>query len=117
MRALTQRALMAALSGKGGRCGQATAVAKCRAMSKPHVSLRINCPLPLYEKIGEYRHAARHETRAQAMTALITAGLAALAKPPALPTAWATDAPVAPPARSKLVPYAGAPRQVSNGRP
>ena len=54
-------------------------------MPKPHVALRINCPLPLYEKIGAYRHEARHETRAQAMTTLLAAGLAALAKPPALP--------------------------------
>ena len=48
--------------------------AKVSAMPKPHVSLRINCPLPLYEKIGAYRHEARHETRAQAMVTLLAAG-------------------------------------------
>ena len=84
---------------------------------KPHVSLRINCPLPLYEKIGEYRHAARHETRGQAMITLLAAGLAALAKPPALPSAGKTVAadtpvlPVAEPVRTNrgksLVPFAG----------
>ena len=45
-------------------------------MPKPSVSLRINCPMPLYEKISAYRHEARHETRAQVMIALIAAGLA-----------------------------------------
>ena len=68
-------------------------------MPKPHVSLRINCPLPLYEKIGAYRHEARHETRAQAMTTLLAAGLAALAKP--------VEVPKARPARPKPIAYAG----------
>ncbi len=64
---------------------------------QPHVSIRINCPLGLYEKISEYRHLARHETRAQAMVTLLAAGLAALAKPASVP----------PPVKSGLVPFAG----------
>ena len=67
-------------------------------MPKPHVSLRVNVPMRLYEKISAYRHEARHETRAQAMITLINAGLAALAKPPSLPT----------PTRTGPIPYAGA---------
>ena len=67
--------------------------------AKPHVSLRVNVPLSLYERIGEYRHLGRHETRAQAMVTLLAAGLAALAKPVALPQ---PDRP------KRLVPFAGA---------
>ncbi len=76
-------------------------VPKCWAMSKPHVSLRINCPLPLYEKIGAYRHEARHETCAQAMVTLLAAGLRALSKPVVLPPAPPN------PAERKLIPFAG----------
>ena len=50
-------------------------------MSKPVVSLRVACPLPVYERLSSYRHEARHETRSQAALALIAAGLVALARP------------------------------------
>ena len=67
-------------------------------MSKPSVSLRVKVPLPLYERIGEYRHLGRHNSKNQAMVTLFAAGLAALSKPPALP----------PPDRPKqLVAFAG----------
>lgn len=69
-----------------------------RKATPPTVSLRLNCPLALYEKISAYRHEARHESRSQAMITLVAAGLAALAKPPNLP----------PPDRPKqLVAFAG----------
>ena len=72
-------------------------------MPKPVVSLRVRISLPLYERIGEYRHTARHETRQQALVALIAAGLAALAKPVDLPP----QAPAPRPNGNGLVPFAG----------
>ena len=72
-----------------------------RAMLKPSIiSLRVKVPLALYEKVSTYRFEARHESRNQAALALLAAGLAALAKPPALPVSQ-------PPARSKRVAFAG----------
>jgi hypothetical protein len=57
-------------------------------MTKPAVSLLVKVPALLYEPIGEYRHTARHETRQQALVALISAGLAAaMTKPVTLPSA------------------------------
>lgn len=89
-------------------------------MSKtPHVALRLNCPRALYEKFSAYRHEARHETRSQALLALLEAGLVAIntessagtskpAAPPASPKApSSTDRP------KKLIPYAGAERNGS----
>ncbi len=74
-------------------------MAKYNHAQEPHVSLRVNVPIGLYERIGAYRHEARHETRAQAVVTLLAAGLAALAKPVALPQ---PDRP------KRLVPFAGA---------
>ncbi len=94
-------------------------------MPKPHVCIRVNCPLGLYEKLSAYRHEARHETRAQALVALIAAGLAALAKPARVPSE-PKPASVAPPVLMKskrpkpkqLVPFAGAVRKrPGNGEP
>lgn len=86
-----------------GCCGHAAAVALC-GMPKPHVSLRVHVPLELYERVGEYRHAARHDTKNQALVTLVAAGLAALAKPVELP---AVNGSSSPPARSRLVAFAG----------
>jgi hypothetical protein len=67
---------------------------------------RVELPPYLCEKVCAYRHEARLETRAQAVRALIAAGLAALAKPPTPPPQ--PDRP------RKLVPYVGAdPREKS----
>jgi hypothetical protein len=82
-------------------------------MPKSLVSLRVNVPLGLYERIGEYRHAARHESKNQALLTLLAAGLAALAKPPALPKNGLSENPFSPPAEKKLVAFAGA---EGNGR-
>ena len=78
------------------------AVAKCRPMPKPHVSLRVNVPLPLFERLGEYRHAGRHDSKNQALVALLAAGLAALSKPVELPSLGTTETlvPKARPARN-----------------
>lgn len=65
----------------------------------------------MFEKIGAYRHAGRHETKAEALTCLISAGLAALAQPVQVP----------PPDRLRqktgLVRYAGTPSNGHDGRP
>jgi hypothetical protein len=90
-----------------GCCGHAAAVALC-GMPKPHVSLRVHVPLELYEKVGEYRHAARHDTKNQALVTLVAAGLAALAKPPA-----AVPSPDRP---RKLIPFAGAEPVIEKSR-
>jgi hypothetical protein len=74
-------------------------------MPKPPdcIDLRVRVSPALYAKIGEFRHAARHDSKNQALVCLIAAGLAALAKPPPIP----------PPGRPKrLVRFAGA----ENGR-
>jgi hypothetical protein len=83
-----------------------------KAPSKPSVSLRVRCTPVLYERISSYRHEARHESKNQALVALIAAGLAALAKPASVPTVsriLETDpSPSPPPDRPKqLVAYAG----------
>jgi hypothetical protein len=77
--------------------------------AKPHIKMRISLPATLHEKICAYRFQARHETRAEALTALVVAGLAAMAKPVTLPKDKGSDSdPLSKPARSKrLVPYAG----------
>ena len=67
--------------------------------AKPPVSLRVNVPLSMFERIAEYRHTARHDSKNQALVALLAAGLAALAKPPPMPQ---PDRP------KRLVPFAGA---------
>lgn len=77
-----------------------------RKPAPPGVSLRVRCPLQLYARISEYRHAAHHESRSQALVTLIAAGLAALAKPPTLP---APDRP------RQLIGFAGAEGR-NNGR-
>jgi hypothetical protein len=62
----------------------------------------------MFEKISAYRHEARHETRNEALVALIAAGLAALAKPPALPVVSASKTLEAQSERPKgRVPFAG----------
>ena len=40
------------------------------AMPNPAVSLRVKVPLTLYERIGEYRHTARHDSKNQALVTL-----------------------------------------------
>jgi hypothetical protein len=55
----------------------------------PDVSLRVKVSLALFERIGEYRHLGRHESRQQALVCLLTAGLAALSKPVTLPSSEA----------------------------
>jgi len=50
-------------------------------MPKPSVSLREKVPLSLYERIGEYRHTGRRDSKNQAIVALLAAGLAAITKP------------------------------------
>jgi hypothetical protein len=68
------------------------------AMLKPPlVNLRLKCSLELYERISTYRHEARHDSKNQALVALISAGLAAMTKPVTLP----------PTTRSKPIPFAG----------
>jgi hypothetical protein len=69
---------------------------------KPVISLRIRVSPVLYARINEFRFSAKCDTRQQAVRTLIAAGLAALAKPPAIPSAG-----TGPPSRSKLVAYAG----------
>ena len=73
-----------------------------------HFSLRVRCSLELYERISEFRHAGRFESRGQAMQCLIAAGLAALAKPVELPLTGSVADPVKPPPRRpKLVGFTG----------
>ena len=54
-------------------------------MPKLVVSLRVNVPLPLFERLGEYRYTARHNSKNQALVTLLAAGLASLAKSVELP--------------------------------
>jgi hypothetical protein len=61
------------------------------------VSLRFECPLVLYQQITDFRFAARHETKSEAALALLTAGLAELAKPAAKEE----------PSKRPLIPFAG----------
>jgi hypothetical protein len=78
-------------------------------MKPPTVNLRVNVPLSLYERIGEYRHTARHDSKNQALVTLLAAGLAAMTKPVTLPPL--APKPVIPNGkdkRSKLVAFAGA---------
>jgi hypothetical protein len=67
------------------------------------ISLRVRVTPALYGRIGDFRHEARLETRNAALVTLLNAGLAALAKPPALPQ----PKPVEQPRHPKLVAYAG----------
>jgi hypothetical protein len=53
--------------------------------SEQSVSLRVSVPLQMFERISEYRHLARHDSKNQALVALISAGLAAMTKPVTLP--------------------------------
>jgi hypothetical protein len=73
------------------------------------VSIRVTVPLHVYEKISAYRHDARHDTRAQALTCLLNAGLAALSKPAHLPSTSKTlEVGPSPERPRKLVQFAGA---------
>jgi hypothetical protein len=51
----------------------------------PHVSLRVNVSLEMFEKVSAYRHQARHDAMGQALVALLAAGLAALSVPASVP--------------------------------
>jgi hypothetical protein len=87
-------------------------------MPKPLVSLRVNVPMGLFERVNEYRHLARHESKNQALVALLNAGLAALAKPVDLPQIGSASDPISKPsARSGPILFAGAEprRQRANG--
>ena len=54
-------------------------VAKMPAiLMPPPISLRVNIAPALYEKISAYRHEAKHESRGQALTCLLRAGLITL---------------------------------------
>jgi hypothetical protein len=85
-------------------------------MKKPAtISIRISVSPEVYERVSEFRHAHRFETRSMATLALVVAGLAALAAPVALPGgAHALPRPVAvsrPPGKPRpLDRYAGADR-------
>ena len=89
-------------SGRAGRRGGASfprgrMVAKCRPCSSMSLcASTVRCPCTS----GSAPIEGRHESRGQAMVALLAAGLAALSKPVELPPTGATNAPVVPPARS-----------------
>ena len=79
---------------------QAAARSSKRKVKPGRVPLRVEFPLAVWEQVSESRHAARHETRTQALLALVAAGLAALSK-----HAAAVPAPARP---RKLIAFAGA---------